>query len=178
MTRAPVTDRPAALRPVREALLARARADAAAALAAADAEAARLLDTARDEAAAVLARAREDGERDAAQEAARRRSSARREARAVVLGAQRHAFDELHRRARAAVHAVREDPRYPDLLDRLRERAARELGPDARIRPFPGGGLVAEAPGRRLDLRLEALADEAFDALGPAVAGLWAAEDR
>ena len=60
------------------------------------------------------------------------------------------------------------------LLDALRARVRAELGPDATVREHPDGGLVAEAPGRRLDLSLPALADDAVDALGGAAAALWA----
>jgi acetate kinase len=37
----------------------------------------------------------------------------------------------------------------------------------------PDGGLLAETPGRRLDLSLDALADLAVDALGAEASRLW-----
>ena len=63
---------------------------------------------------------------------------------------------------------------HPQLRDRLAARARAELGPDARITDATDGGLLAEAPGRRLDLSLDALADLAVDALGAEVNRLWA----
>ena len=44
----------------------------------------------------------------------------------------------------------------------------------AVVREHPDGGVVAEAPGRRLDLRLTTLADRAVDTLGPQLEALWA----
>jgi hypothetical protein len=159
-----------ALAPVRDALLARARADAAAALADADTDAAAVLAEAREQAAALLREAREQGEREAAALRTREHARAGREARTVVLGAQRAALEELRRRGRAAARALGEDPA---LLDRLRARLLADLGPDAVVRDHPDGGLVAEAPGRRVDASLGALADRALDALGVEVQGLW-----
>ncbi|MET0765956.1 MAG: V-type ATP synthase subunit E family protein [Blastococcus sp.] len=163
-----------ALEPVRRGLLARARADADALLAQADTDAEATLAAARVEAAALLAQARAEGERDAEVVRARERARARREARATVLRAQAAVYDEVRRQGRAAVRALRSDPAYPALLDALRARAHAELGPDAAVREHPDGGLVAEVPGRRLDARLDTLADAALDGLGGAVRQLWA----
>jgi hypothetical protein len=159
-----------ALAPVRAALLDRARADAAAALAAADTDAAAVLAEAREQAAALLREAREQGEREAAALRTREHARAGREARSVVLGAQRTALDELRRRTRVAARALRDDRA---LLDRLRARLVTDLGPDAVVREHPDGGLVADAPGRRVDASLPALADRALDGLGGEVQALW-----
>lgn len=163
-----------ALAPVREGLLAQARADADATLAAADADVAAVLAEAREQAATILADARARGERDAATLEARERARARREGRSAVLQAQRVAYEELGRRGREAAQLLRADPGYPALVARLTDRARAELGPGAVVREHPGGGVVAEATGRRLDDTLEALADRALADLGSEVQGLWA----
>lgn len=163
----------AALEPVRQGLLARARADADAALARADADAEAALAQARAQAEQVLAAARAEGEREGAVLRARERARSQRAARETVLRAQGQAYRDLRDRARTEARGLRDAPGYPALLDRLRARAEAELGPDADVRSLPDGGVVAEAAGRRLVLSLDALADEALDRLGAAVEQLW-----
>ena len=165
-----------ALEPVRTALLARARADADATTARAEADAADRLAEARTEAAAILAAARSEGEQDAATVRARAAARAHREARETVLRAEREAYGRLYRQARTGVAALRADPRYPALVERLRDRARAQLGAEAVVREHPDGGVVAEVPGRRLDLSLPALADRAVDDLGAEVTRLWRAD--
>lgn len=162
-----------ALEPVRTALLDRARADADATGRRAAAEAATALGQARARAAEIVAAARADGRRDAETVRARDASRADREARETVLRAQREAYDRLRRDALSRVCALRDDPGYPALLDRLRDRAAAALGNGAVVHEHPDGGIVAEAAGRRLDLSLPALADRAVDDLGAEVTRLW-----
>ena len=174
MTARLTADAVAALEPVRAALLARARADGDARLASADADAETAVAAARVEAAAAVAEARAQGERDAALVRTAERARARRQARAVVLRAQRAAYDELRRRSRAAAARLRTEPEYPALLDRLTALARAELGPAAVVRVHPDGGVVAQAPGRHIDLRLATLAERAVDTLGPEVEALWA----
>jgi erythromycin esterase-like protein len=164
----------ATLDPVRSALRRRAAADAAAVLAAADAEARAVLAAARREAADIRAAARAEGERDAAAVEAAERARARARARAVVLAARRRAYDRLRDRSRAAVRALRADPVYPRLRERLRERVAARLGPGAEIGEHPDGGVLARDGARRVDLGLDVLADLAVDGLGAEVEQLWA----
>jgi len=162
-----------ALEPVRAALLARARAEAARLLAAADADAAAALDAAAEESRRIHHQARAEVQKYAQALAAEHEARVRRETRTVVLAAQRAAYDELRRRARDGARRLRDDPAYPSLLARLRKRAHAELGPDADIHEHPDGGLVAAVAGRRLTLTLTALADRAVDDLGATVEGLW-----
>jgi vacuolar-type H+-ATPase subunit E/Vma4 len=164
----------AALGPVRAALLGRACADGEALLAAADADAAAAVAAAREQAAAAVTEARAQGERDAATVRTAARARARRQARAVVLQAQRAAYDELRRRSRAAAGRLRTEPGYPDLLERLTTAARAQLGAAAVVREHPEGGVVAEIPGRRVDLSLGVLAERIVDGLGPQVEALWA----
>ena len=173
MTRPLPAEAATALEPLRAALLARARAGAAAAVAAADADAAATLRAAREEAAAITAEARALGERDAAILGAAERSRANRRARATVLAAQAAVYDELRRRAREAVRQLRNAPDYPVLVARLRAEALAALGDGATVTELPDGGIVGEVDGRRADLGLVALADQALAALGPEVAALW-----
>lgn len=162
------------LAPVRESLLARARADAERVGAEAAAEADGVLSTARRQAETILADAREQGAAEAARVAAAARARARRQARGLLLAGQRQALEALRRRSRDAVTALRGDPNHR-LLRRRLERIARELaGPGATVVESPDGGVVAEGPGRRVDCSLTALADRAVDALGAKAEGLWA----
>jgi len=174
MTARPSTDIADPLAALQSALLERARRDADAAVAAADADAAEVLAKARAEADALLADARARGTADGAAALAGERSRAEREARSVLLAAQRTAHDQARQAARDAVTELRHDPTYPTLLDALAARARRELDPAAAVTELPGGGLVAEADGRRIEYSLADLADDIMDGLADEVDGLWA----
>jgi vacuolar-type H+-ATPase subunit E/Vma4 len=158
---------------LREALLARARQDAATTVAAADESAQATLAQARAEAESLLAEARTRGEQEAGTVLAEQRAQASRQARAVVLAAQRRAFDDLRERARAAVGSLRDDADYPQVLDALRERVRRELGTDATIREHASGGAVGLDGERRLAYTFDDLADRIVDRLGGELEGLW-----
>jgi vacuolar-type H+-ATPase subunit E/Vma4 len=162
------------LAPVREALLARARAEADTLLTAADATVAAALDSARADAEALLRQARSQGEADAAGVLADERTRTRRRARTVVLTAERQAHDELRRRVRTGVAALADDPGYAAVRTALGERARSALGAGATVRDDRAGGLVAEAGDRQVAYRLADLAVLAVDELGPDVEGLWA----
>ena len=160
-----------AVEPVRAALLGAARAAADREVAAAQRYAAEVLDTATAGVAATQAAAAGVGRAEAAARTARAQAQARRERRAAELRAQAAAYDELRERVRAAVRAL--PASFPRLRERLVAQALAELGPDARITDTPDGGLLAETPGRRLDLSLDALADLAVHALGAEASLLW-----
>ncbi len=161
------------LAPVREELLARARADAEQALAEADADAAASLAAARSEADAILDAARAQGESDAAAVLSAKRARDRRQARAVVLAAQREAYDELRSQVVHALSAIRDDPGYGPWRDRLAEHARTVLGADAVVSEAPEGGVLGEANGRRVLYTLVGLADRAIHTMGADVEGLW-----
>jgi vacuolar-type H+-ATPase subunit E/Vma4 len=172
--RSPQPDRAdAELEPVRAALLAAARADAAAVLAAADENAAATVAAARAQVTDLVATARREGAADAAAMLAADRARGRREARRIELSARQEAWVRLRVRARMAVTALRDDPAYARLRDRLAARARQLAGPDAVVSEPAEGGVVAVAAGRRWDLSLPALAERALDALGPEVERLW-----
>ncbi|MEU2158298.1 hypothetical protein ABZ532_25365 [Streptomyces sp. NPDC019396] len=172
--RSPAPDhQPAALEPVRERLLRAARADAVELLARADREAEALLEEARAQAAAILDDARRQGETDAARGSTAELTRVRRTIRARELGVRRQAYEELCSRATERIRGLRHTADYPAIRDRLRRRARRLLGPEAEVAEHPGGGIVAQAPGRRGDCTLDALAARALDRLGAEAESLW-----
>ncbi|HZD01969.1 MAG TPA: hypothetical protein VFA46_17785 [Actinomycetes bacterium] len=174
MSGAPTSPADDALAPVRGFLLARARAEADRLRVEATTQADALLAEARQHAAGILDAAREQGERDGEQVAAAVQAQARRRARSLLLAAQRQAYQALRQRGRAAARALRKERDYPALRERLARTARQLVGPDAAVTEAPGGGVVAQAPGRRVDCALGTLADRAVDALGVEVEGLWA----
>jgi vacuolar-type H+-ATPase subunit E/Vma4 len=163
-----------ALEPVRAWLLAAARAEAEHLVAEAAADAERLLEGARTETDAILAEARAQGAAEGSALAAAEQARGRRLARRLVLEAERRAYEELRARSHAAVRALRQDPGYPALRERLTRLARAAAGPGARVSEHPDGGVVAEAPGIRVDCTLDGLAERAIVALGGEVAELWA----
>jgi vacuolar-type H+-ATPase subunit E/Vma4 len=161
------------LRPVGAALLARARADTERALGDADAEAAGVLARAEAEAEAIRAEARAQGEADAAGVLVTERARARRQARAIVLAARREIVEELRTEVWRELPQLRADPAYGRWRDGLGTRVRRVLGADAAVSDHPDGGVVGEVAGRRVAYTLEGLADQALEALGSDVEGLW-----
>jgi vacuolar-type H+-ATPase subunit E/Vma4 len=161
------------LAPLAAALLQRAREEADTLLSDADARAGAALAEARATAEGILAEARARGRADADAVLSAARARADRRARAIVLAAQREALDSARLAARRAVRGLRDEPDWPELREGLRRRAHEQLGPDAVLTDLPDGGLVATAGGRRLDLSLDALADDVVAGLGADPAELW-----
>jgi vacuolar-type H+-ATPase subunit E/Vma4 len=159
----------------REALLEDARARAARRLAAADAETDQRIAAARREAATIIAQARARGETEGRIAGARDAAVQRSFAHLKVLAAQRDVYDEFRRRARDATLALRDDPAYPALLDRLTASARRDLGDGAEIERDPPevGGVRARDGTRSVDYTLPALADRAIAELGPRLRAVW-----
>ena len=161
------------LQPVKQALLATARADAERLLADADAEATASVSRAEAEADRIRTAARAQGAADAEAVLVAERARARRRARAQVLGAQREAYDDLRVRVARALPELRASAGYAAWQDAVRRQVQEMLGEGAVLAEHPDGGVVGEAPGRRVAVTLTALADEAVDALGADVEGLW-----
>jgi vacuolar-type H+-ATPase subunit E/Vma4 len=164
------------LRPVEEALLERGRRNAAKIIGGGEADARRIVAEARAEADRALVRAREEGEAAAARAASADLLVARSEARALVLGARRRAFDSLRE---SAIHELEECSETPDarsLADRMAAMARRRVGEPAIVSHSGPGGLdvSAEARGRRAVVRLVTLVDHELGAMGPELEGLWA----
>lgn len=152
-----------ALAPLVSALLERARRDAHAALDRADEDALGVVAQARAEADTLLMDARAKGAADGAAVSASQRLRAERQARALVLAAESEAREDLRTAAREGVAGLRSDPRYPEMIQSLRARATRELGPGATVTELEGGGILAEAGSRRVEYSLLALAEDLTD---------------
>lgn len=168
----------AALAPVRAAMLRQASEQAAEITAAARRQAAAAIDLAHRDAERQVASAEETGRAQAAPPAAALRAEGRREARAILLAAERAAYEELRDRVHAAVASLRDGAGYGPLLERLRLSASQAAGPGAVLTEAPAGGIVARAPGIVVDCSLPRLADAAVEALGDQVAWLWAPRGR
>lgn len=163
----------AALAPVRDAMLRHAHEQADEIVGQARQRAADAVAGARADADASVIHAREAGLAQAAPLAAAVRNQRRRDVRATVLAAQREAYQELRERVRAAVSALREEPGYDVLLERLRRSARQAAGPAATLTEDPAGGVVARGPGVVVDCSLPRLADAAVEALGAETDWLW-----
>ncbi len=162
-----------ALAPVRACLLRGAVAEASRILAEAHAQADAILRQARSGAAETADRARARGEADAAAAAAAERSRGRDQARSIVLGAQREAYQDLRAQVLAAVGGLQAEPGYQGLLSGLVTMAARAAGPGAAVTVQPEGGVVARSRGIVVDCTLPRLAGLAVDRLGDQVRELW-----
>lgn len=161
------------LAPLRESMLAAARATAADIRDNALEQAQALLNAAQVEADKIRATAASDGEAAARSEATMRSARVRRQAHETVL-TQRSALRlTLQGQVRESAMALRTAPQYPRLLARLTERSQVLLGPDAIVTESPDGGVIAELGSRRLDLTLPTLAAETLDRMAPEVDGLW-----
>jgi len=162
-----------ALAPVRAHLLRAAGTEADRIRAAACAEADELLRQARLAAERAVRDGAVRGQAEAAPVAAAARSRGRARARAIVLGAQREAYDELGRRIRAEADGLRGDPGYGLLVERLTALAARAAGADATVTAAPAGGVLARSGQVVVDCSLPRLAVHAVESLGDRVRELW-----
>ncbi len=163
------------LEPLRHALRAETDAEVQRRLSAVEAECARTVAEAEASAQALASEGRREGERAAAQEAVRRRAAATRRAREIRLQAQRLQVEELQRRSREAVLRLREDSRYPELLDRLACAAREQLGPDAELELDPPGlgGVIGRRGRVSVDYTLPTLADRAIASFDDELERLW-----
>lgn len=176
MTAQPATDQLAEqLQPVRDALLADARSEAGELLSAARNAADALVAEAESAAEAEVAKATHRNEQAAAASLEHELARAKNDARRAILRAQAQIQHDLVDDVRVAALALRNEPRYPALLDRLEDMARIQLGESVEIeRDPPGeGGVRGTAGNRRVDYTLGALADRAVGALAEEVAQLW-----
>jgi hypothetical protein len=129
----------------------------------------------RSDLAGRLIRARHEGARQAEVEMGLTAAREGRDARGLVLGAERDAYEALRAEVRTAALAIRQDPAYPRLLDCLERTARAQLGRDVRIERDPPevGGLVATNDERRVDYSLPALGERCIGRLGQDVQRLW-----
>jgi vacuolar-type H+-ATPase subunit E/Vma4 len=125
-----------------------------------------------NEARAIVEQARDEGEAAAGLDTDRAWTSARRRARGVILAAQREMYDEL--RSRVAL-AIRQDSRFPVLLERLGHAAQRQLGPGAAVEIDRDGdrGVTATRKDRRVEWSLGAIVEAGLTGMGPGIGDLW-----
>lgn len=163
------------LEPVRAALLADASREADRILASATGEAADITASAEAEISDARKQAEGRGRRSAEARAAQLLAQARSDAHRNVLETK----ESIRQRLVAAVHeaalGLRDDERYPKLLDRLEAMARRQLGPDVTIErdPTDVGGVRASTANRRVDYSLVALSDRALQTMADEMARLW-----
>ncbi|HET6795064.1 MAG TPA: hypothetical protein VFH45_11505 [Acidimicrobiales bacterium] len=171
--RGPVVGDP--LDPVRCALLSAARDEARLTVAAARLAAAEATADARDRARSVIERATAEGAAAADDVLVGVRARDRRLAHRLSLEAQRQVWEELRRRAISAVEGLVDEPDYPRLAARLvaTARARLDEAAEVSIDGPEGPGVVAQSGNRRIDLRLDRLADRALARLGPRVQEMW-----
>jgi len=84
-------------------------------------------------------------------------------------------LEEARARAREAALGLRENPGYPELLERLKRTAIAQLGSEAELEIDPPsvGGVIARAGSVRVDYTLPALAERELEALDGELEGLW-----
>ncbi|GAA1916757.1 hypothetical protein GCM10009688_22300 [Arthrobacter gandavensis] len=162
-----------ALVPIREAIRSGAAAQAQTILDTAERQAAEIRERGRAEAEQIRSRAEADGREAARAEAVLRSARARRAAGGTVLAREEELRAELRRRVLAEAATLRTDPRYPALLDALREQARELLGPQAQTREAPDGGITASLGSRSVDLSLPALGNAALERYAGEVRDLW-----
>jgi vacuolar-type H+-ATPase subunit E/Vma4 len=163
------------LDPVRQALLDDARAEADRILADARRRAADVVADAEQEVAAEVGEVARRHAIAAAAHADQVCARARAEANAVMLGAQEDIRRDVLEAVRRAALDLRDDPRYPALLDHLEAVARAQLGANAVVERDPptGGGVVASAGTRRVEYTLTALAERALQQHADEMAALW-----
>lgn len=162
-----------ALAPLRAYLATTAQHDAAAARHAVQMHANTLLKAAESERDRILAEATDEGTHTAQAVITLRSARVRRQANEVVLSQREEIRQKLRSSVEKAATALRDDPRYPELLTRLIARGRALLGPDAAIVEVPEGGVLVETGSRRLDLSLPALATGTLDGMEAEVSSLW-----
>lgn len=163
----------AALEPVRYALRRQAETEAGRRAEDARRQADDILAKARAEADSIRAAAARQGSEAARAEAAGRSARVRREARRTVLAQQEALRTELMQRVQTQARELRSDPRYPQMLRRLTERADSLLGPMASVTESYKGGVTGSAGSRHLDLTLPTLAGQALEKHSGEVHRLW-----
>jgi vacuolar-type H+-ATPase subunit E/Vma4 len=162
------------LESLRAAFLQRAEEDAARRRAEVEAECERRLAAARERARSLVEQAKLEGQTAGEEEGVRRRRLAERAAREKRLAARGEIYEALRSRAREDAFALRAEPGYGALLDRLADVARRQLGPAAAIEVDPAaGGILAHSGARSVDYTLPALVDRALVELDGEVEQLW-----
>jgi vacuolar-type H+-ATPase subunit E/Vma4 len=165
----------AELGPVREALFADAKFEADRLIADATSAAASEAEEAEREADAEIERAARRGAASARARANQELARARNIAHHQTLQAKDDIRGRFHDAVQVAALDLRNDARYPALLNELEGLARDQLGPNTRIERDPNGlgGIVGVSGARRVDYTLPALADRALESVSDKVALLW-----
>ncbi len=161
--------------PVADALLDDAEADASRLLDQAQRDADSTRTSAQADVSQQLDRARDRAKTSALAQHRQLLTQARRQASAIIMEAQEAARVQLIRQLRDDAMRLRDDPRYPRLLDGLEAAVRQQLGPDTIITrdPTVAGGIIGLAGDRSVDYTLPALAERALGSLGRQTAALW-----
>jgi hypothetical protein len=151
-----------ALEPLRNALLTRARGQAAACVTRVRSETATEFDAARAGADQAVLDARRRGETEGATAVAIDDVTVRRQAHTLLLAARRSVYEQLQLKTRNNVTQLNGEPIYRDLRDTMTSAGRSLIGPDATVRDIDDG-CVVESSGRRVEVTLGSLADWALD---------------
>jgi vacuolar-type H+-ATPase subunit E/Vma4 len=165
-----------AVDPLRDSLLQQVREEAEGVLEDADEEVAARLAEAEQLGLTLVEEAQAEGVAVASIAGSHDELGARRRSRSLVLATKRELYDELRRRALSAAHALRQDPRYPALLERLSAAARAQLGEAATVEVDPAeqGGVRASDGARHIDYTLDTLVERCLQRLGSSLEELWA----
>jgi vacuolar-type H+-ATPase subunit E/Vma4 len=150
-----------ALEPLRNALLARAREEAATSVARMLNDTATELDAARLAADQAAQDARRRGEAEGATSVAIDDATVRRQVHTLLLAARLSVYEQLRRKVRNEVRQLHGEPIYRDLRDTMTSAGRSLVGPRATVRDVDDG-CVIEASGRRVEVTLGSLADWAL----------------
>jgi vacuolar-type H+-ATPase subunit E/Vma4 len=163
------------LDPVRQALLDDARAEAGRIRTEARRRADDAVAEAEQEVAAEVAEVTRRQAIAAGARADQVRARADAEAHTEMLGAREDVHQDLLEAVRVAALRLRDDERYPALLDHFEAVARAQLGAEAHVERDPpaDGGIVAVAGTRRVDYTLTTLAERALDVHADEVTALW-----
>jgi vacuolar-type H+-ATPase subunit E/Vma4 len=161
------------LRPVRDALLADAGAEADRLVADARRRADQRIADVEEDVEAEVADVERRAQMSAMARAAHASARARTESHRSMMRRRTDTERELAVAIQTAIQALRDDARYPDLLRHFEVRAREQLGSEARVTIDSDGGVIATVGSRRVDYTLTALADRALASLADEVAALW-----
>ncbi len=163
------------LGPVGDALLNDAKAEAAQLLEQADRDADSVRTSARGDMDQQLNRARNRADASAQARHQQLIAQARHQAGAIIMEAQEAARAQLVTQLRHEAMHIRNDPRYPRLLDGLEAAVRRQLGPDSTITRDPKdlGGVIGRSGGQSVDYTLPELAERALGPFGQELVELW-----
>lgn len=164
------------LRPVSDALVSSARRSADELISASDADALSELTRARAEADRLVAEARSQGESAARWMAELQLAEARRQAREMILGARRRAYETLRRESLAALERHARTPEGRKLAERLESVVGDRIGAGASVSRTGSEfyGFEARSHDRRAVVGPMLLVDHVIMSMTDEVQELWA----